>query len=135
MNEKYPYYNKNTNTVQGINLALITRERPDLTVSNQIANVVTTINGYNNLYKTTLTRTNTDPNNSDLKVGVTYVTDEDKLSKFTVYPSDVKTWGDKNITNKLQVYVTYAVQVVNESSTLKARINSIINCFDNRSFK
>ena len=33
---------------------------------------------------------------------------------------------------ELQVYVTYAVQVVNESSTLKARINSIINCFDTR---
>lgn len=120
------------NTVQGINLALITRESPDLATSNQIANVVTTINGYNNLYKTTLTKTNRDPDGSDLKVGVTYVTDEDELSRFTVYPSDVKTWAaDSKVTDKLQVYITYKVGITNESTTLYNRVKELAIYYDN----
>ena len=120
------------NTIQGINLGLLTREMPDLAVSNQISNVVTTVNGYNNLYKTTLTKTNRDPDNSDLKVGVTYVTDENKLSRFTIYPSDVKTWSaDSNVTDKLQVFITYKVGITNESTTLYNRVRELAIYYDN----
>lgn len=125
------YYNKTTNVVNGINLMLTTRESPDLAVTNQIESVVTTINGYNNLYKTTLTRNNLDPNNSDMKVGVTYVTSEEKLSKFTVYPSDVKTWADDSgISDKLQVYITYKVSITNQSTTLYNKVKELAIYYD-----
>lgn len=115
------YYYKDTtgNTygeVKRINLGLIERYMPDLSTSTQIENVVTSVNGYNNLYKTTFSRKAMDPNGSDLKIGVTYVTDEDKLSNFTVYPSDVQTWADNSgISDKLKVYITYKVAIKNET--------------------
>ena len=125
------YFDSANNVVNGINLMLTTRESPDLAVTNQIENVVTTINGYNNLYKTTLTRNNLDPNNSDMKVGVTYVTSEEKLSKFTVYPSDVKTWAnDSGISDKLQVYITYKVSITNQSTTLYNKVKELAIYYD-----
>ena len=126
-----PYFNSATNVVSGINLMLTTRESPDLAVTNQIENVVTTINGYNNLYKTTLTRNNLDPNNSDMKVGVTYVTSEENLSRFTVYPSDVKTWADDSaISDKLQVYITYKVSITNQSTSLYNKVKELAIYYD-----
>ena len=125
------YFDSANNVVNGINLMLTTRESPDLAVTNQIENVVTTINGYNNLYKTTLTRDNLDPDNSDMKVGVTYVTSEENLSKFTVYPSDVKTWADDSeISDKLQVYITYKVSITNQSTTLYNKVKELAIYYD-----
>ncbi len=123
------------NTVEGINLALITRESPDLSVSNQIENVVTTVNGYNNLYKKTIDKRgdgtlNLQPSDSALKVGVTYV-EADKLSNLTVYPSDVKTLVDDTVSDKLQIFVTYKVRITNESTSLYNRVKELAIYYDN----
>ncbi len=128
----YGYLNDSQTEVIGINMALLRREDPDLSVTNKIQNVVTTVNGYNNLYTTVLTGKNT---NKDVNIGVTYVKNDGELSKFTVYPSDVQTWNEnnKNIDskNKLRVYITYKITVTNQSTTVYSRARELGVYYDN----
>ncbi len=137
------YQNNQNKNIYGevvrINLALVNREMPDLATSNQIESVVTTINGYNNLYTTTLSRNAHELKENNPKIGLNYVIansedeGEDKLSKFTVYPSDVKTWSkDSGMadSNKLQVYVTYKVGITNQSDLLYNKIKELAVYYD-----
>lgn len=124
----YGYLNDSQTEVIGINMALLRRESPDLAVTNKIQNVVTTVNGYNNLYTTVLSRKN---NNEDVNIGVTYVKNDGELSKFTVYPSDVKTWSTNvDNKNKLRVYITYKVTITNQTTTVYSKAKELAVYYD-----
>lgn len=124
-NREERYYNSTTATVSGINLALIVRESPDLTVSNEVETVVTSINGYNNLYKRIASEG--DPDNKTINVQVRYVKDETELRKLPIYPSDVEAFdiNDSAIKQRLQVYITYKVSITNMSTNLYNKVKEL----------
>ena len=125
--EKETYYDDNQKKVEGINLMLMEREMPDLSVSNRIESVVTSINGYNNLYKTIASKDNNDPDNAAINLQVKYVQDEERLGKIPVYPSDVAAFDITNteLKQRLQLYITYKVSIVNNSATLYNRVKEL----------
>lgn len=125
--EKETYYNDTQKKVEGINLMLMEREMPDLSVSNRIESVVTSINGYNNLYKTIASKDDDDPDNAAINLQVKYVQDEERLGKIPVYPSDVAAFDITNteLKQRLQLYITYKVSIVNNSATLYNRVKEL----------
>ena len=120
------YYSDDTHSMSEINLALMVREMPDLSVSNQIERVVTTINGYNNLYTVT---GNTNVNeNKKINVQLKFVKDENTLGKIPVYPSDAAAFpltGNNKSSNRLQLYITYKVSIHNNSGTLYNKVKEL----------
>ena len=138
--------------IPNVNCGLIEREQPDLTTESDVSLVEINMNGQDHTYgyanrKATVTPTYV-TKFADFVTGFISkgkVTDITSLLKYTnrpdyvreVNPSDVvysKYYNDqtKQFSEDFKVYVTYSTTVYNQSSTLPAKVNSIINYFDNR---
>lgn len=120
--------------IENINLGLKLREQPDMSLVKDIQNVKVAINGYEHIYEYAQRFVNQnefgDGHNDDLlgvKFGNKYGT-----MKYTrpIYKSDYM-WENPNDPSKnLEVYITYKIQIKNKSTTLKTRINSIVDYYD-----
>ena len=124
--------------IKYINLGLYEREHPDLAISKDLQNVKLSINGYNHIYKYNMRYVNQGEYTDGFNVGVKYgkmVPFGSDLEPYTraIYKSDYDYEDpdendDKN--KELQVSVTYKITLRNESSSLKAKVNSIVDYFD-----
>lgn len=132
------------NRVNQINLGLVKREQPNLSVTNSLVNVNADINNYTNVYDTTITKTTNvklpdgektsfNGTNDTLgqQVGVTYV-NEGELSAFELYTSDARTISQANkskikeqLDRKLKLFVTYKIELINNSNSLYSKVNEL----------
>jgi len=135
-NKNYIINSEGRQEIQNINLGLIEREQPHLSISSDIDNVRITINGYEHLYNKASGQygeredSGDDMFNVGVKFGSKYIT-----SQYTraIYPSDVKyTATDAKDSDKLKVYITYKIAVRNTSRSLDAIVNELVNYKDNR---
>ena len=130
-------YDNGIEEIPNINLGLYEREQPDISLVKDLYNVKLSINGYNHVYdynqrfKESIDVPNDagDGNDNNFNVGVRY---KDKFKgsyNRAIYQSDYDytVSGGKN---KLEVYVTYQLRMNNESSSLKTRVNSIVDYYD-----
>ena len=139
-------------TIKNVNCGLIEREQPDLAIESDVSTVEINMNGQDHTYCYANRKATVTPDY--LKTFTDYVTgfvtkgavkDVTSLLKYTnrpdyvreVNPSDVvysKYYKDKysQFSEDFKVYVTYSTKVYNQSSTIPAKVNSIINYFDNR---
>ena len=111
--------------IRNMNLGLGEREQPDLAILKDVVKSQVSINGK------TYTYNYADRFKKPEELEKSDWTVEFK-NKFTkeysqpIYPSDVEYEGS----DELKVYVIYKIAVKNESTSLKARINSIVDYYD-----
>ena len=125
-------------TLENINLGLRQREMPDIAIYSDVQEVEANIKGYKHTYQYGQREKNkgtyTDEGNEDdvfdvtVKVGNKY--GNESYSR-QLYESDCKYRGD----NELEIYVTYKVELYNESTNLTTQINSIVDYYDKKYYE
>lgn len=118
------------------NLGLYERSQPNISVAKDLENVKISVNGYENTYKyasryKNMTKLSSDGFNAGVQWANTYGT---KSYTRAVYKEDYQ-YSQEATTpeeKKLKIYVTYCIGIKNNSTTLKARVNSIADYFDDK---
>lgn len=119
--------------VRNINLGIYEREQPDLAILKDTQNIRVEINGKEHTYNYAQRFENTGVYGDGYDIGVKFGTKYGDM-KYTraIYKSDY-TWTNPSDTNKeLEVYVTYKIQIKNESTSLRTKVNSIVDYYDKR---
>ncbi len=118
--------------VKYINLGLYKREQPDIALIKDVQNAIVGINGYNHTYNYRLKPTEEYTKYTEgFNIGVRFQSELSQTYKRPIYKSDA-TFIDENQNkdNELDVAVTYKISFVNQSTTLGARINGILDYYD-----
>lgn len=117
-----------------INLGIYEREQPDLAIVKDMYSAKLEINGYNHIYQYANRLANKgeymgDGFNVGVKFGSEYGTGAYSRS---IYKADAEYTNPNDPSRELKVYVTYAINVVNQATNLTTRVNSIVDYFDSR---
>ena len=138
--------------IKNINLGLYEREQPDLSIVSDIESAKATVKGYEYIYskneKTTNSKYNQDKADYDQNENQKNITDElkhqfDLATSFglkygpeeytgQLYPSDIGYSEDTQKDDKLKMYVTYRIRLLNTATNLYSRVNEMVSYFDNR---
>lgn len=118
--------------IKNINLGLKVREQPDMALYKDLNNIRITINGHGHTYKYAQRFKNYGlDSDTGFNVGVKY---EEKYNtnlsyKRAIYKEDYL-FDSEDDSRELKVSMTYAIKLVNQSTTLTTQINSIIDYYD-----
>lgn len=132
--DRYNELTKNGEVVEEItfiNLGLYEREQPDIALMKDIQNVKLSINGYSHVYNYAQRFTNAGEYGDGFNVGVKFGEKYGNMSySRAVYKADCNYINENDKSRELRVDVTYRIAIKNESTSLVARINSIVDYFD-----
>lgn len=120
-----------TETIKNINLGLYEREKPDLAIQKDVQNVRLDINGYSHTYNylTNLGDTTTAENRyNDLAVKFPNAS---QTYTRTIYKSDLTYSNSSDKDKNLKVYITYKIQVKNQSSNINSSY-TLADYFENK---
>ena len=120
--------------IKYINLGLYEREQPDLAIAKDIENVRVAVNGYEHTYEYAQRFNHPDTYggegfNVGVKFGEKYMAEPYTRA---IYEADYEYVNENDPSKELKVYITYKIAMRNESTTLKAQINSIVDYYDSR---
>lgn len=134
--------------VKNVNLGIVRREQADLAVSSDIDSTNIKVGNYENTYTYRKREEYQNQNENDPKydgaedgfgVDVKFGNGQGSytsrnLNMYTrrVYESDLTYYYQSNNDDLMQVYVTYKIRVKNQSATIKAKINELVNYYDTR---
>ena len=138
--------------IKNINLGLYEKEQPDLSIVSDIESAKATVKGYEYIYskneKNTNSKYNQDKADHDQNENQKNITDElkhqfDLATSFglkygpeeytgQLYPSDIGYSEDTQKDDKLKMYVTYRIRLLNTATNLYSRVNEMVSYFDNR---
>jgi len=125
-------------TIKNVNLGLYKREQPDLSIKDGIhkVEIVDQYEGETYEYEANAFNPDNLEETTD-EIKVQFANKQSFTYRTPVNPTSIRKFASEQESGEsdgteLQVYVTYAVKITNDASTLKTRVNSIINCFDNR---
>ena len=138
--------------IRNINLGLFRREQPDLSIVSDIEGAKINIKGYEYKYvknnKTTNSKYNQDKADYDQKEEEKNIADNLKYQfdlttsfglkygpeEYTgqLYASDIGYSKSTQNDDKLNLYVTYRIRLLNTATNLYSRVNEIVSYFDNR---
>lgn len=129
-------YKPGMTEIKNINLGLYEREMPDIRLEKDVENVELSINGYNHVYeygskKLDSYEIDKQKTEQGFNVGVKFASEYTGTYKRAIYEPDynyTKNNADKD--NRLNVYITYRIAIYNESTNLKAKVNSILDYYD-----
>jgi len=121
---KLPTSNKNNSTIENINLGIVEREQPDLELTEELQNAEVIVNGYKHTYSYVSYK----QNESASSIAVNFKNKELGLFTRPIYPSDIVLANQDN--SKLEIYATYKITLTNNSDTLIAKVNQIVNYYD-----
>ncbi len=119
--------------IKYVNLGLIPREQPDFGLAKDLDSVNISVNGYHHIYKygkKNMEQSETVTENG-FNVGVKFGIDHTGLYRRAVYKADAD-YVTEDKSKELQMDLTYKIALRNESTTLKAQINSIVEYYDSR---
>ena len=120
--------------IKNINLGLYEREMPAIMLRKDVENVELSINGYNHVYEygsNKLDDYTMEKDSNGFNVGVKFANEFIGTYKRAVYQPDYNyTAQNPDKDSKLNVYITYRIAMYNESTNLKARVNSILDYYD-----
>lgn len=128
------HYTAGQEEIKYINLGLYEREMPAITLRKDVENVELSINGYNHVYEygsNQLDNYTMEKDSNGFNVGVKFANVFKGTYKRAVYQPDYNyTAQNPDSDSKLNVYITYRIAMYNESTNLKARVNSILDYYD-----
>ena len=129
------HYTPGQEEIKYINLGLYEREMPDIRIEKDVENVELSINGFSHVYEygsKKLDNYDMQKDESGFNVGVKFASEYKGTYKRAVYEPDYNyTIQNPDKDNKLNVYLTYKIAMYNESTNLKAKVNSIVDYFNN----
>ena len=117
-----------------INLGIYERDQPDLRIVKDMYSAKLEINGYGHIYKYGSKLENKEEYiNGNFNVGVEFGS-EYGTGAYTrpVYRADAEYTNAKDPSKELKVYVTYAINIINQSTDVITRINQVVDYFDRR---
>ena len=120
--------------IKYINLGLYEREQPDLAIAKDIENVRVAVNGYEHTYEYAQRFNHPDEYGGDgfnvgVKFGEKYAAEPYKRA---IYEADYEYVNENDPSKELKVYITYKIAMNNQSTSLTAQINSIVDYYDSR---
>lgn len=115
--------------IQNINMGLVVRERPDLSIFNDIEKVLVNINGYEYSYVYATRNLYTEKQEDQL--GVKFENEAYLIQRYTrtIYASDIQA-AKQDPNMEFSVSVVYKMTIVNENKTLAIAPKEIANYFD-----
>ncbi len=119
--------------IGGLNLGVEERIMPDLAVVEDVEKVDISLNGYTHTYQYAQrfedpeNYAGGDPFNASVKFASKYI--ENSYSR-EVYSSDVK-YNSLN-DRALNIFITYKIEIRNESSTVNTNVKTLVNYYDER---
>ena len=116
--------------IQNINMGLVIREQPDLSLFNDIEKVIINVNGYEYSYVYATRNLYTEKQEDQL--GVKFENEAYLTQRYTrtIYASDIQ--AAKEGSTELKVSIIYKTTIVNESRTLTIAPKQIASYFDSR---
>ena len=128
------HYTAGQEEIKNINLGLYEREMPAIMLRKDVENVELSINGYNHVYEygsNKLDDYTMEKDSNGFNVGVKFANEFKGTYKRAVYQPDYNyTAQNPDKDSKLNVFITYRIAMYNESTNLKARVNSILDYYD-----
>ena len=119
--------------IKYINLGLYEREQPDMALLKDIQNVRVAVNGYQHVYNYAQRFVNQGEYGDGFNVGVKFGNKYGSMSySRAVYKADYEYTNEQDASKELKVYITYKLQMRNESSNLVTQINSLVDYYDSR---
>lgn len=126
--------------IRYINLGMQRREQPKNALVKDLDNIRLAINGHQHVYyydqKTaTQDAIRKDPNNNpsgEFNVGVKFENSFTGTYRRAVYEADLYYQDPNNASNNLTAYMTYKIEVLNETTNLKSQIQKIVDYHDSR---
>ena len=119
--------------IKYINLGLYEREQPDMALLKDIQNVRVAVNGYQHVYNYAQRFVNQGEYGDGFNVGVKFGNKYGSMSySRAVYKADYEYTNEQDASKELKVYITYKLQIRNESSNLVTQINSLVDYYDSR---
>lgn len=115
--------------IRYINLGIYEKVQTDLRLEQDLENAQVGVNGYWHVYNYHTLTTNEQNPNSDWNVGVQFQKNTGGYSR-AIYQSDIEYENKQDKSKELQLYLTYKIAVVNESSYLM-KTNSILEYYSN----
>ncbi len=118
---------------KNINLGLVEREQPNLSVKKDLKNVKILVNGKGQIYEYDKRFSHMNESGGDgYDIGVKFANKYGSM-KYTrpIYKADVM-FESNDKDRELQVYLTYAIGIKNNSSNISAQINEIVDFYDKR---
>lgn len=125
---------KNITEIENINLGLGKREKTDIYVGKDLYSVKLSINGFNHIYKYGYKPDEYyEKKNASFNIGVQFMT-ERGIDSYTrpIYKSDVDYINNANKDKELKTYITYKISMVNDTTSLTTKVNSLVDYFDSR---
>ena len=130
---------KGSDTLTGINLGIHRRDQADLAISSDLTEMNIAVNNGQNVYNNTYTyakRTseeNTDNFGVEVKFGTgigSYSSRGLNIYTRRIYESDLALENLKP--GSMQIYVTYKIRVINQSTILNAKVKELADYYDER---
>ena len=119
-----------TEELSNVNMGIVLREQPKISINSDIYSVLVDFEGYEYNYKYNGRQNYYENKNGD-DIGVKFEQENtEKRYTRTVYASDIQAAKDQG--KEIKVAVTYKIQVANESRTLSIMPKQLINYFDSR---
>lgn len=120
--------------VININLGIYEREQPDIAILKDVENIRVEINNKEHTYNYSQRFVNQGVyeqgyNDIGVKFGIPY---GDMKYTREIYKSDYTWVNPADVNKELEVYVTYRIQLRNESTSLQTTINQIVDYYDIR---
>ena len=118
--------------IENVNLGLVKREQPQISISDDIEKAIVEVNGYSHEYLYSQRNSNVQDGsafNVAVKFGKEYV---DGYTR-AIYPSDVQFSSElasRDDARKLKVDVIYSVTIRNLSNSLKMGVGELVNYYD-----
>ena len=131
-NNNYKVNEDGSLEIQYLNLGIVAREQPQMSISNDIENVRIDVNGYHHIYDYAKRKTQVQ-DGSAFNVGVKFGSEYTSSYRRAVYPSDIQFSAEEakdDDARKLKVYVTYATTIRNMSNSLQMSVNELVNYYD-----
>ena len=118
--------------IPNINLGLYERESTDIKLFKDLYSAKLSINGFNHVYEyaSQLRNYRYDKENASFNVAVQFIKEEG-ISKYTrpIYVADVN-YENADKSKELKTYITYEVTMLNETTNLTTKINSVVDYYD-----
>ena len=121
-------YGVDVEKIPNINLGLFEREQPDVAIFSDINNVQIQMNHQEYTYYYN-SRGNQYDSNSEDYIKTKFQNKGTYTYRRPVNPADIAYVNNVD-GNAMKVFITYEIQVANQSSTLKSKVHSITNCYD-----
>lgn len=124
----YDDFKPATEEIRNINLGLYKKAQTDYSISQDLYNVRVEVNGFSHIYRYGTEAKEAENHDSEWNVGIQFQNTRGTYNR-AIYTADAEYEAPNHKDNELKVYLTYQIQMVNESTYL-GRINNIVEYSD-----